>query len=104
MKLPKKEHLGKSHYAGRTRKPDGEGFSRGSTVSVAWLSKGHSNLCVSSPNQYALLESEVSSSTGCNMNGSQSNPNETISSLKPDYTKLAPWVKKHTQMHQCFHK
>ena len=94
----------KGHYAGRTGKPDGEGFSRGSTVSAAQLSKGHSNLRVTSPNQYALLKSEVSSSTGCNMNGSQLGPKINISFTKPDYKKLAPWAKAHTQMHQCFRK
>ena len=104
MQLPEEESSGKSHYAGRTGKPDGEGFSRSPTVSAAQLDKGHSNLHVSSPNQYAPLESEVSSSTECNTNGSQPVPNKTISFTKPDYSKLAPWAKEHTQMHQCFCK
>ena len=73
-------------------------------MSAAQLSKGHFNLHVSSPNQYALLESEVSNSTRCNMNGSQLVPNKTISFTKPDYSKLAPWAKEHAQMHQCFCK
>ena len=89
--LPNQEGLGKNYYTGRTGKPDGEGFSRGSTVSVARLNKGHSNLRVSSPNQYALLESEVSSSTGCNTNGSQPVSNKTISFTKSNYAKI----------HQC---
>ena len=71
---------------------------------MAWLSKGHSDLCVSSPNQYVLLESDLSSSTGCNMNESQLKPNKTISFAKPDYTKLAPWAREHAQMHKCFCK
>ena len=71
-------------------------------MSAARLSNGHSNLRVSSPNQYALLESEVSSSIGCNTNGSQPAPNKTISFAKPDYKKLASWAKEHAQMHQCF--
>ena len=90
----------KSYYAARIGKPDGEGFSRSSIVSVARLSKGHSNLRLSSPNQYTLLKSEVSSSTGCNTNGSQPVSNKAISFTKPDYKKLAPWAREHAQMHQ----
>ena len=73
-------------------------------MSAAWLDKGHSSLRVSSSNQYALLESEVSSSTGCNTNGSQPVSNKAISFTKPDYTRLAQWAKEHAQMHQCFCK
>ena len=73
-------------------------------MSAARLSKGHSNLRVSSPNQYALLESEVSSSTRCNTNGSQPTPNKLVSFTKPDYTRLMPWAKEHAQIHQCFCK
>ena len=102
--LSEQEGSDKDYYTGRTGKPDREGFSRSSTVSAAWLSKGHSNLRVSSPNQYALLELEVSSSTGCNMNSSQLVSNKTISFTKPNYARLAPWAKEHAQMHQCFCK
>ena len=73
-------------------------------MSVAQLDKGHSNLRVSSSNQYALLESEVSSNTGCNTSGSQPASNKTILFTKPDYKKLAPWAKEHAQIHQCFCK
>ena len=104
MQLPGPKGSGKSYYAGRRRKPDGEGFSRNSAVIAAQLSKGHSNLHIPSLNQYALLESEVSSSTRCNMNSSQLVPNKTILFTKPDYAKLAPWAKEHARMHQCYCK
>ena len=102
--MPEKESSGKSYYAGRTGKPAGEGFSRSPTVSAARLDKGHSKLRVSSPNQYALLGSEVSNSTRCNMNGSQPDANKTISFTKPGYKRLAPWAKEHAKLHQCFCK
>ena len=104
LQLPRTKGSSKGYYAGRIRKPDREGFSRSSTVSAARLSKGCSNLHVTSPNRYALLEPKVSSSIECNTNGSQPDPNKTISFAKPDYTRLAPWARKHAQMHQCFCK
>ena len=102
LKLPGLKGSDMSYYTRRRRKPEEGVFSRDSAVITAWLSKGHSDLHVSSPNQYALLKSEVFSNTGCNTNGSQPNSNKTISFTKPDYTKLAPWAKKHAQMHHCF--
>ena len=85
-------------------KKEAGGFSRHSAVISAQLSKEHSDLCVTSPNQYALLESDLSSSTRCITNGSQPKPNKTIFPTKPIYTKLVPWAKEHAQMHQWFCK
>ena len=104
MQLPRLEGPSIGSNTGRSGKSEEGGFSRNSAVIVAQLNKGHSDPHVSSPNQYALLESEISSNTSCNTNGSQLNFNKDIFPTKLNHAKLAPWAEEHAQIHQCFCK
>jgi hypothetical protein len=71
-------------------------------VIAAWLSKKRTDLRVTSPNQYALLESELSTSAfGCTV---PTPVNKPIFPTKPNYARLAPWAKEHAQLHECFCK
>jgi hypothetical protein len=71
-------------------------------VIAARLSKKRTDLCVTSPNQYALLESEISTSAfGCTV---PTPVNKSIFPTKPNYARLAPWAKEHAQLHECFCK
>jgi hypothetical protein len=73
-------------------------------VIAARLSKKWTDLRVTSPNQYALLESELSTSAfGCTV-PTKPVVNKPIFPTKPNYARLAPWAKEQAQLHECFCK